>query len=195
MVLRSFLFYFYSHNFDRYVNARPMYVIVDVETTGGVGGATRIIEIALFLHDGRKVIDHFQTLLNPQVYIPSFITHLTGITNSMVADAPLFEEVADPIRAITKDAWFVAHNAPFDYGFVKKEFGWLDEHFVRDTLCTVRLSRKIFPGLPSYSLPRLCSSLAIPHQHQHRAAGDAQATVRLFERLLLHDTLRLIPVK
>jgi DNA polymerase-3 subunit epsilon len=170
-----------------------MYVIVDVETTGGVGGNTRIIEIALFLHDGRRVVDHYQTLLNPQAYIPSFITHLTGITNEMVADAPLFEEVSDQIRAMTKDAWFVAHNAAFDYGFVKKEFSWLDEYFVRDTLCTVRLSRKIFPGFPSYSLPKLCVSLGIPHQQQHRAAGDAQATVGLFERLLRHDTLRLIP--
>ena len=170
-----------------------MYVIVDVETTGGLKGNTRIIEIALYRHDGNEVIDSFQSLIQPQTWIPPFITAPTGINQSMLAEAPLFEEVADRVRAITKDAWFVAHNASFDYGFVKKEFAWLDEYFERDKLCTVQLSRKIFPGLPSYSLPKLCRSLAIKHQSQHRAAGDAEATVKLFDLLLTHDVRKLIP--
>lgn len=171
-----------------------MYAIIDVETTGGVKGASRIIEIAVYRHDGKEIVDSFQSLVNPQSYIPPFISHLTGINNKMVEDAPLFSEIADKVRELTLDAWFVAHNALFDYGFVKKEFLWLDEYFNRDTLCTVRLSRKIFPGFKSYSLGNLCDTLGIDVRDRHRAAGDAEATVRLFEMLIQNDKANLIPV-
>lgn len=170
-----------------------MYAIVDIETTGG-GGAARITEIAVFRHDGYQIVDFFHSLINPEVYIPPFITRLTGIDNEMVRDAPTFCDVQDAVRAFTRDAWFVAHNAKFDYGFIKREFGALDEYFQRDLLCTVQLSRKIFPGLKSYSLGNLCQSLEIMIKNRHRAHGDAEATVRLFEKLLLHDRQKLIPV-
>lgn len=170
-----------------------MYAIVDIETTGG-GGAARITEIAVFRHDGYQIVDFFHSLINPEVYIPPFITRLTGIDNEMVRDAPTFCDVQDAVRALTRDAWFVAHNAKFDYGFIKREFGALDEYFQRDLLCTVQLSRKIFPGLKSYSLGNLCESLEIMIENRHRAHGDAEATVRLFEKLLLHDRQKLIPI-
>lgn len=170
-----------------------MYAIVDIETTGG-GGAARITEIAVFRHDGTRIIDFFHSLINPETYIPPFITRLTGIDNEMVKDAPTFYEVQDAVRAMTRDAWFVAHNAKFDYGFIKKEFGALDEYFQRDLLCTVQLSRKIFPGLKSYSLGNLCESLEIMIENRHRAHGDAEATVRLFEMLLSNDRQNLIPI-
>ena len=128
------------------------------------------------------------------MYIPPFITRLTGIDNAMVKDAPTFYDVQDAVRAMTRDAWFVAHNAKFDYGFIKREFGALDEYFQRDLLCTVQLSRKIFPGLKSYSLGNLCESLEIMIENRHRAHGDAEATVRLFEKLLLNDRQNLIPM-
>jgi DNA polymerase-3 subunit epsilon len=112
----------------------------------------------------------------------------------MVKDSPIFSEVQDHVRALTKDAWFVAHNAKFDYGFIKREFGALDEYFQRDVLCTVQLSRKIFPGLKSYSLGNLCQSLEIMIENRHRAHGDAEATVRLFEMLLRNDIQKLIPI-
>ncbi|NIJ52114.1 DNA polymerase-3 subunit epsilon [Dyadobacter arcticus] len=169
-----------------------MYAIVDIETTGG-GGAARITEIAVFRHDGVKIVDVFHSLVNPEIYIPPFITRLTGIDNAMVADSPTFYDVQDSVRALTKDAWFVAHNARFDYGFIKREFGALDEYFQRDLLCTVQLSRKIFPGLRSYSLGNLCESLEIGIEDRHRAHGDAKATVRLFEMLLLNDRQKHIP--
>ena len=128
------------------------------------------------------------------MYIPPFITRLTGIDNEMVKDAPTFYDVQDAVRAVTRDAWFVAHNAKFDYGFIKREFGALDEYFQRDLLCTVQLSRKIFPGLKSYSLGNLCESLEIMIENRHRAHGDAEATVRLFEKLLMNDRQNLIPM-
>lgn len=170
-----------------------MYAIVDIETTGG-GGAARITEIAVFRHDGTRIVDFFHSLINPETYIPPFITRLTGIDNEMVKDAPTFYEVQDAVRAMTRDAWFVAHNAKFDYGFIKREFGALDEYFQRDLLCTVQLSRKIFPGLKSYSLGNLCESLEIMIENRHRAHGDAEATVRLFEMLLSNDRQNLIPI-
>lgn len=170
-----------------------MYAIVDIETTGG-GGTSRITEIAVFRHDGIRIVDFFHSLINPEMYIPPFITRLTGIDNEMVKDAPTFYDVQDAVRAMTRDAWFVAHNAKFDYGFIKREFGALDEYFQRDLLCTVQLSRKIFPGLKSYSLGNLCESLEIMIENRHRAHGDAEATVRLFEKLLLNDRQNLIPM-
>lgn len=170
-----------------------MYAIVDIETTGGGGGA-RITEIAVFRHNGSEIVDFFHSLINPEIYIPPFITRLTGIDNAMVQDSPTFCDVQDHVRALTKDAWFVAHNAKFDYGFIKREFGAMDEYFQRDLLCTVQLSRKIFPGLKSYSLGNLCQSLEIIIENRHRAHGDAEATVRLFEKLLMNDRQKLIPL-
>nr|WP_295933306.1 3'-5' exonuclease [uncultured Dyadobacter sp.] len=170
-----------------------MYAIVDIETTGGGGGA-RITEIAVFRYDGYEIVDSFHSLINPGIYIPPFITRLTGIDNAMVKDAPTFYDVQDSVRKLTQDAWFVAHNAKFDYGFIKREFGALDEYFQRDLICTVQMSRKIFPGLKSYSLGNLCQSLEIMIENRHRAHGDAEATVRLFEQLLRNDRQKLIPV-
>jgi DNA polymerase-3 subunit epsilon len=169
-----------------------MYAIVDIETTGGGGGA-RITEIAVFRHDGQQIVDIFHSLINPEIYIPPFITRLTGIDNAMVQDSPTFYDVQDSVRALTKDAFFVAHNAKFDYGFIKREFGAIDEYFQRDLLCTVQLSRKVFPGLKSYSLGNLCQSLEIIIENRHRAHGDAAATVQLFEKLLNNDRQSLIP--
>lgn len=169
-----------------------MYAIVDIETTGG-GVAARITEIAVFRHDGLKIVDVFHSLVNPQVYIPPFITRLTGIDNAMVQDSPTFYDIQDSVRGLTKDAWFVAHNVKFDYGFIRREFETLEEHYHRDLLCTVQLSRKIFPGYKSYSLGNLCESLDISLENRHRAHGDAAATVKLFEMLLSNDSQRIIP--
>lgn len=170
-----------------------MYCIVDVETTGGVNGPTRLTEIAIFRHDGQQVVDSFHSLLNPECPIPPFIRHLTGISDTMVAEAPVFADVARNVLEITKDAIFVAHNVGFDFNFIKKELGWLGYDYFRQTLCTVRTSRKLIPGYPSYSLGKLCKSLDIPLNGRHRAEGDAAATVRLFEMLLRHDDKGLIP--
>ncbi|GAB3952902.1 hypothetical protein GCM10028805_35650 [Spirosoma harenae] len=170
-----------------------MYCIVDVETTGGIKGPTRLTEIAIFRHDGRQIVDSFHSLLNPGCPIPPFIQHLTGISEEMVQDAPTFADVARDVLSITEDAIFVAHNVSFDFNFVQKELNWLGYDFYRRTVCTVRTSRKLIPGYPSYSLGKLCNSLGIPLNGRHRAQGDAAATVLLFEMLLRHDSRGLIP--
>ena len=144
----------------------------------------KITEIAIFVHDGEKVIDEYVTLINPERHIPVHITNLTGITNAMVANAPRFYEVAREIVLKTEGTIFVAHNVGFDYGFVKNEFKNLGYDFERQTLDTVRLSRKLIPGHASYSLGNICRDLGIVIEGRHRAAGDALATVKLFELLL-----------
>ena len=161
-----------------------MYAIIDIETTGGQPAQDRITEIAIFIHDGHQVVDQYNTLINPERPIPYFITQLTGITDAMVQDAPKFHEVAREIVKFTEDKIFVAHNVRFDYSFLKKEFADLGYTYQRKTLCTVRLSRSLMPGLPSYSLGKLCKSINIDLKMRHRAIGDAEATAVLFDRLL-----------
>ena len=161
-----------------------MYAIVDIETTGGYASAHGITEISVFVHDGKRVIKHFETLVNPQQPIPRYITALTGIDNSMVADAPLFDEIAETLHDILQPNIFIAHNVNFDYSFVKHQLKNSGFELAAKKLCTVRLGRKVFPGLPSYSLGNLCRSLKIEIENRHRAGGDAKATVKLFEHML-----------
>lgn len=171
-----------------------MYAVVDIETSGGRAQIDKITEIAIYIHDGRRVIDEFTTLINPEVSIPPFITNLTGINNQMVANAPKFYEVAKQIVLITEGKLFVAHNAQFDYGFIQAEFKRLGYDYQRQTLCTVKMSRKIIPGLKSYSLGNLCQSVGIPINNRHRAAGDALATTKLLDLLLEKTQGQLIPL-
>lgn len=161
-----------------------MFAIVDIETTGGQPSKDRITEIAIILHDGRSIIKEFSSLVNPFCNIPYNIVRITGITNEMVKDAPAFHEIAKEIVEITDGAVFVAHSVNFDYGFVKAAFAELGYNYQRKTLCTVRLSRSTFGGLPSYSLGNLCQSLGIEITDRHRALGDAKATAILFDRIL-----------
>ncbi len=161
-----------------------MYAVIDVETTGGNAQFGKITEIAIYVHDGLQVVDEFVSLINPECAIPPFITQLTGISNEMVEDAPKFYEVAKRIVEITEDTVFVAHNAGFDYNFIKWEFKRLGYHFERNTLCTVKLSRKLIPGRPSYSLGKLCGQFGIEINGRHRAGSDAFATVKLLELLM-----------
>lgn len=161
-----------------------MYTIIDIETTGGSADRDRITEIAIYKHNGAEVVDEFSTLVNPETHIPYYITEMTGISNEMVENAPRFFEVAKRIVEITEGTFFVAHNAQFDYRFVEAEFKRLGYNYSRKTLCTVKLSRKLIPGYPSYSLGNICRDLGIKIDSRHRAAGDAKATVKLFELLL-----------
>lgn len=164
-----------------------MYAIVDIETTGGYAAAHGITEISIHIFDGNKVIEKFETLINPQQPIPRYIQAMTGITDEMVADAPLFEEVAESIYTLLNDKIFVAHNVNFDYSFVKSHLEQAGFSIDARKLCTVRLSRKILPGFPSYSLGNLCHSLGIIMNNRHRAGGDTEATVKVFSHLLKND--------
>lgn len=160
------------------------YAVIDIETTGGRAASDKIIEIAIYVYDGEKIIDSFQSLINPGVPVPPFISRLTGITDEMLRDAPYFYEVARRIVEITEGRIFVAHNVRFDYSFVKKEFNDLGYNFQRKTLCTVRLARKVIPGLPAYGLEKLSSSLKISMERHHRAASDAKAATDILAYLL-----------
>src|SRR5512133_3096378 len=164
-----------------------MYAIVDIETTGGSARLEKITEIAIYQHDGNEVTGEFVTLINPERNIPYYITSLTGITNEMVEDAPRFYEIAKKIVEFTEGRTFVAHNARFDYSFLREEFKSLGFNFSRHLLDTVALSRKLLPGHKSYSLGNICKDLQITINGRHRAAGDAFATVKLFEILMEKD--------
>lgn len=164
-----------------------MYAIVDIETTGGHASANGITEIAICIHNGKKVIERYETLINPQRDIPIYIQALTGISNEMVHDAPPFEDVAADIYHLLNGKIFVAHNVNFDHSFVKYHLTAAGYDLQCNKLCTVRLGRKIMPGLPSYSLGKLCHYLGIENESRHRAGGDADATARLFSILLQND--------
>ena len=168
------------------------FAIVDIETTGGHATGNGITEISIQVHDGKRVVKQYETLINPQQTIPYYIRGLTGIDNAMVADAPLFSEVAEQIYQTLQDCVFVAHSVNFDYSFVKHALQSCGYELNLKKLCTVRLSRKIIPGLPSYSLGKICAYLDININNRHRAGGDAEATVKLFEILLERDKENLI---
>ena len=161
-----------------------MYAIVDIETTGGHAAGSGITEVAVYIHDGNKVTQSFKTLINPERNIPIYITALTGINNAMVASAPVFKEVADEIFELLSGNIFIAHNVNFDYSFIKHHLKSAGYELNVKKLCTVRLCRKVFMGLASYSLGNLCRSLHIEIEDRHRADGDARATVILFDKLL-----------
>ncbi|AUC81103.1 3'-5' exonuclease [Lacinutrix sp. Bg11-31] len=160
------------------------YTIIDVETSGRTN---RITEISVFKYDGNVIVDEFTSLVNPNCYIPDHITALTGIDNNTVKDAPEFHEVAQQVLDITEGTTFVAHNVNFDYNVIRNEFKSLNIDFTRKKLCTIRLSRKLLPGHKSYSLGKLCKDLDININGRHRARGDAEATVILFQILQRQD--------
>src|SRR5580698_5847754 len=165
----------------------PNYAVVDIETTGGYAAMHGIIEIAIIITDGKTVLDQYETLIDPGVSIPRFITGLTGIDDYTVRKVPSFEQVADRVYELLKDCVFVAHNVNFDYSFVKAELEGCNYSFKANKLCTVRLSRKIFPGYKTYNLASLCGYLDIKIKDRHRAMGDAYAAYEVLKLLIEND--------
>lgn len=163
------------------------FAIVDIETTGSYAGANSITEIAIIIHNGSHVVEKFQSLINPNTFIPFHIQVLTGISNEMVENSPSFEQLAPKIKELLDKRIFVAHNVNFDYSFIINELSNAGYDWKAPKLCTVRLARKIIPNQASYSLGKLCQNLNIPNHARHRAMGDAEATTILFEYLLEKD--------
>ena len=163
------------------------FAVIDVETTGGLAKRDKITEIAVVIHDGKQIIDQFDSLANPGRSIPEMITSLTGITNEMVSEAPHFYEIAKQIVEMTKGCIFVGHNVRFDYSFVQAAFKELGFTYSRRKLCTVRLSRKILPELGSYGLDTLTQHFNIAVDRRHRALDDTLATAKLLEYLLAEE--------
>ncbi len=165
-----------------------MYAVVDIETTGGKFNEEGITEIAIYKFDGKVIFDEFVTLVNPERPIQAYVEKLTGINTKMLSKAPKFYEIAKRIIEITEDCIIVAHNAEFDFRMLRIEFKRLGFKYNRDTICSVELSKKLLPDLPSYSLGKLVKSLGIHLSNRHRADGDALATVELFKILLDKDS-------
>lgn len=161
-----------------------MYAIVDIETTGSHPQDNGITEIAILLHNGEKVEDRFETLINPGRRIPPYVSQLTGITDQMTSTAPGFQEVAEKIYHLLQNRIFIAHNVNFDYSFVKYHLRTAGYEWMPKKLCTLKLSRKAFPDLHKYGLGHICRALDIPVENRHRAGGDAAATAILFDKIL-----------
>ncbi len=163
---------------------KKLYAIVDIETTGTFSDRGGITEIAIVVTDGVKVLETYESLVNPNANIPFFIENLTGISNQMVAKAPQFGDIAPKVAEILEGKIFVAHNVNFDYKYVKFELELAGYSIGQARLCTVRLSRQIIPGQPSYSLGKLTRNLGISHTDKHRAMSDTMATTDLFHMLV-----------
>ncbi len=168
------------------------FAIVDIETTGGKPAQHHITEIAIVISDGQRIKERFSTLVHTRQEIPIFIQRLTGISNEMLKDAPPLDELAPMIMQLLHNKVFVAHNVNFDFKFLTHHLAQSGYQVSLKRICTVRLSRKIIPGLPSYSLGRLCKSLGIRVNNRHRALGDAEATTELLHLLLREDKDKLI---
>jgi len=164
---------------DWTVDPNQTYVVVDVETTGGRPGLHRVTEIGAVKIQGGQIIDEWSSLINPQRSIPANITRITGITAEMVADAPVFSQVATRFESFMGDAIFAAHNVNFDYGFISAEFQMVDKRFRHPKICTCSSMRKLYPGYTSYSLKNLCREFHIELKSHHRALCDAKAAAEL----------------
>ena len=163
---------------------RPL-AIVDIETTGASTVYGRIIEIAIIRVEGGKVKRTFQSLVNPDRFIPTSVEQLTGICNEDVANAPSFGDISREVFRLLDGAIFVAHNARFDYGFIKNEYRRLGKTFNARCLCTVKLSRRLFPQYRNHNLSSIIDRFGIECSNRHRAMGDAEAThefLRIIER-------------
>jgi len=161
------------------------YVVVDIETTGSWASGDRITEIGAVKIRNHRVVDEWHSLLNPQRLIPARITEITGITNAMVSNAPVFLEIADSFMQFMSDGIFVAHNVNFDYGFIAREYERLERRFRFPKLCTVAGMRRRYPGHKSYGLGNLCEIYEIELETHHRALCDARATAHLLNLINL----------
>jgi len=146
---------------------------IDLETTGGMAVHHRIIEVGIVLLEHGEVVGQWSSLVNPGTRIPPSIEDFTGISNDMVADAPAFEDVYGEVRRRLDGRLFVAHNARFDYGFVRNEFRRLGQKFAAPVLCTVRLSRALFSEHARHNLDALIERYGLECGARHRALGDA----------------------
>ena len=150
----------------------PCYVVIDLETTGGNAVHDRITEVAAVRFENGAEVERWSTLVNPGVRIPPFIQSLTGITDAMVQDAPPFENVAPRLLKLLDGAVFVAHNVRFDHGFVLNELARMEVALKVKTLCTVRLSRKLYPQYKSHGLDAIMQRHGLQTLSRHRAMGD-----------------------
>ncbi|KEY18166.1 3'-5' exonuclease [Kaistella antarctica] len=164
-----------------------MYSVIDIESNGAPFRKESIIEIAVYKYDGHRIVDQFISLVNPESDITPFVQKLTSISPKMVKTAPKFHELAKRVVEITEHTTLVGHNIEFDYRMLRQEFKRLGYEFKINTIDTIPLAKKLIPQAESYNLGKLVKSLGIPLVHQHRASGDAKATLELFKLLMIKD--------
>ena len=162
------------------------FVVVDVEATGAKTPPNRLIELGAYRIRGGRIVDKFLSLVNPEIPIPRFVASLTGISNEMVKNAPVFAEVAPQWLDFVSDSVLVAHNAPFDTSFLNHEISrvYPGHRMINPHLCTVRLSRRALPDLSNHRLDTIAEHFSIPIMSRHRAGSDALATAEIFILLL-----------
>ena len=158
-------------------------VFVDIETTGGNAVRDRITEIAIITMSGGELVSEWSTLINPEISIPSNIQRLTGISNDMVMDMPSFQDICKDVLSRLEGRLFTAHNARFDYGFIKNEFKRCEIRFSAPVLCTVKLSRKLFPDYPRHNLDSIIRRHNLQCSARHRAMGDARVLFDFMQTL------------
>jgi len=159
------------------------FTIVDVETTGGNALSNRVIEVGILRIEKGELVQKYRSFVNPGFAIPEFISGITGITDQHVKSAPYFEEIAEDIFSLFEDSVLVAHNSMFDYKFLRTEFKRAGWEFTLPTLCTVRLSRVLYPKYKKHNLTALIDRFNFSCQNRHRAFDDAK---------VLWDFLKLI---
>ncbi len=147
---------------------------LDLETTGSKAGRDRVIEIGLIQYLNGKVINEYETLVNPECVIPDMITGITGIRNSDVVDAPLFKSIALKLYELIEDTIVVAHNVSFDYSFLRAEFAKLEVNLNNDILCSVKLSKDLYPHFKKHSLDSIIDRFNLTCERRHRALDDAK---------------------
>ncbi len=159
------------------------FVCVDTETTGLLAHKDRVIEIGLVRVENGKEVDRFHTLLNPGVTLPDIITEITGLTDRDLVGAPKFADIADELASLMDGALFVAHNADFDFRFVQHEFARIEQDFAPERLCTVKLSRTLFPYERRHNLAALIERYGFQTDARHRAFEDALVVWNFLEHL------------
>lgn len=180
-----------SFDFETRTFADTDFVVFDFETTGAKCPPCRVTEIGAYRVSGNKIVDEYHTLVNPEMLIPPFITQLTGISNSMVRNAPKFAEIASEFLDFIGDAVLVAHNAHFDIRFLNHEISriYSDYRVANPHLCTVQLSRKLLPHIENHRLNTVADYYSVKLENHHRASEDAHATAQIFVNLVseLHE--------
>jgi DNA polymerase-3 subunit epsilon len=163
---------------------RQPLIFLDLETTGMLAAEERITEIGLVEVANGEFVGSWSQLVNPQKFIPPFIEALTGITNAMVEDAPTFEQLAPGLFRRLEGKLLIAHNARFDYGFLKSEFGRVGLSYHPRVLCTVKLSRKLFPEHRRHNLDSVIERHSLSCSARHRALGDAEVLWQFLQKIL-----------
>jgi DNA polymerase-3 subunit epsilon len=170
----------------------PSIAFVDLETTGTSAGDDRVTEVGIVRVDNGARVSEWSSLVDPQRSIPNGVQSLTGITNAMVASAPTFGQVANEIAERLAGCVFVAHNARFDYGFLKQEFGRLGKAFQAKVVCTVKLSRRLYPDRGPHNLDAVIERHRLPVSDRHRALGDARVLLAFIQTVYREQTAEVV---